>query len=380
MKISVHTSHFPYGSNREGYVSGGGEQVAHRVSKGLAGRGHEVTVFTASDDERSVSTEDGMKIVRYRSFGSIGNTSVAPEQFVPNSTETDLIHIHNTTPPGVISGLLHSMGSEAPVVLTHHGNDRFVADGTVIKMAIDYAYAEVILDHILDWVDQITIPSKSYVQGSDRLSRYKSKMIEIPNGIDMDDIHSPESATYAEETFDIASDRPMVFFIGDMIEKKGPDILVEAANRLDNSIQFVIAGDGPLLSDLRESGNPQIKFTGYISEKQKVALFNRADIFCLPSRTHTEVFPLVVLEAYASGTPVIASDLSTFDRFVTDQVTGLRFKTDDAQDLSENIEKIVSDCSKLSALSDNAYQAAKEYQWNSIIDQYEEAFREVNRI
>jgi glycosyltransferase involved in cell wall biosynthesis len=377
VKISIHTSHFPYPTARDGYVSGGGERVAYRISRELAERGHEITVFTASSGRSSVSFEDGMRVVRYGSIGSIGNTSVAPRQFFPEFGSTDVIHVHNTTPPGVISGLLHSAVVDAPVVLTHHGNDRFVADGTVLKMALDYAYAELALDHILKRVDLITIPSMSYVEGSNRLSYHDSKLVEIPNGIDTDELYSPESATFAAEAFDLDPDLPLIFFIGDMIQKKGPDVLVEAATQFGGDAQFVIAGNGALLEDLSEYADEHILLPGYISEKEKIALFNRADMFCLPSRTHTEVFPLVVLEAYASATPVLASDLATFDRFVIDGVTGLRFQTDNAQKLSACINRLIDSPEELHTLSKNAQQTAENYEWNTIIDQYETAFRSV---
>lgn len=374
MKISVHTSHFPYDSVRDGYVSGGGERVTDRISRELSDRGHEVVVHTASSDGHSVSSEDGMKIIRYGSIGSIGNTSVAPRQFLPKFSPTDVVHVHNTTPPGVISGLLHAAMVDAPVVLTHHGNDRFVADGSVVKMALDYAYAEIILDRILKQVDLITIPSKSYVEGSDRLSRYESKIVEIPNGIDTDEMYKPELASFAEEAFDLDPDLPVVFFIGDIIQKKGPDVLVEAATRFDGNAQFVVAGNGPLLENLRQYANERIRFPGYVSEREKIALFNRADVFCLPSRTHTEVFPLVVLEAYASGTPVIASDLATFDRFVTDGVTGLRSQSGNSQDLSDCIRSLLDSPENLHLFSKNARHTAKDYEWRSIIDEYEAIF------
>ena len=375
MRIAVHTSHYPYSENRPGYVSGGGERVAKSVSKELANRGHEVSVYTAAAGASERYYEDGVEVVRFRSLARIGETSVSPRQFLPIPDAADLIHVHNTTPPGVISGYLHSTRVGAPMVLTHHGNDRYVPNGSPIKRVLDYVYAEIMLDYILQRSAGISLPSETYLTESERLQRVQNKIRTIPNGIDISRYDRPETETQAEATFGLCSDDDVVVFLGDMIPKKGPDLLVDAANHLEN-VTVIVAGSGPLVKQCRDVATDSVILPGYISEETKIALLNRADLFCLPSRTHTEVFPLVLLEAYASRTPVVASDLGTFEGLI-DETTGRYFPRDESTALAETISTLLSDKEKRTELSAGARKAAEDYRWPEIAKRYESMFEQV---
>ncbi|TVT94428.1 glycosyltransferase family 4 protein [Haloferax volcanii] len=359
MKIAVHSSHYPYPEHKERYISGGGEKVARLVSEGLVEKGHEVTVYTASNGSPSQSIHNGVRVVRYRRMGSIGRTSVAPKQFVPEFDDADVIHIHNTTPPGVFSGLLHSYTSGSPAILTHHGTDRYVPEGSIIKRTLNYLYAEVFLEPILSNVDAITIPTTAYLSESPTIEKYRGKVIEVPNGISTEKYYNPELGNKADEIFNICSDNFVVAFIGDLIPKKGPDMLVEVADQFDQ-VSFIIAGDGPMIDKLRQRAPKNTKIPGYISDEEKIALLNRADAFCLPSRNHTEVFPLVFLEAFAAGTPVITSDLGTFDNIVTQDV-GVRFQRGNKSGLSSCIHQLANSQQEKDRLS----AAAKKNQKNT---------------
>lgn len=372
MRIAVHTSHYPYSENRSGYVSGGGERVAQSVSRGLANRGHDVTVHTAAVDTAERYREDGVEVVRYRSFARIGKTSVSPGQFLPVTDAADVIHVHNTTPPGVISGCLHAASVKSPMVLTHHGNDRYVPDGSPVKRILDYIYAEQLLDYILQRSAAVTLPSEAYLSESERLQRVRSKISTIPNGINIAQYDRPETRSIAEGTFGLSPDDNVVVFLGDMIAKKGPDLLVDAAKRFDNAT-VVIAGSGPLLKQCRATAGDSVILPGYISEDIKIALLNRADVFCLPSRTHTEVFPLVLLEAYASRTPVIASDLGTFEGLITES-TGRFFPRENAVTLAKTIRTFLANPKEREKLAAGAREAAEKYRWPEIAKLYESLF------
>lgn len=375
MHIAVHTSHYPYDEHVPGYVSGGGERVALAVSEAISARGHDVSVYTAAKGRSEMSTVEGVEVNRYMSLATIGSTSVSPGQFLPVREPVDVVHVHNTTPPGVLSGVLHAKVVDAPLVLTHHGNDRYVPDGSVIKRALDYVYAEKIVDRVLDAATAITIPSMSYIEESPRISRVRSKLTEIPNGVEVGEYDRPGTRGDAEESFGIEPNDDVVAFVGDMIRKKGPDLIVKAAETVSD-VTFVVAGNGPLLEELRAQAPPNVVLPGYVSEASKVALLNRADLFALPSRTHTEVFPIVLLEAYASRTPVVASDLGTFDDLVSSDV-GRRFVRENVESLASTIEGLFEGDSNLEMMAGNARDLAGEYEWSAIARQYESLFESV---
>jgi glycosyltransferase involved in cell wall biosynthesis len=271
---------------------------------------------------------------------------------------------------------MHAAAVDAPLVVTHHGNDQYVPTGSPIKRAADYFYANVLLDPILRITDRITLPSLAYLRSSSRLSRYEDKITEIPNGIYPEQYDRPDLAERANKKFGLSPADDLVFFVGNLIPKKGPDLLVEAAKNLPEGTRVVIAGSGPLLETLRNRSPEMVSLPGYVSEDDKIALYNRADVFCLPSRTRTEVFPLVVLEAYASRTPVVASDLETFDPFVKSD-TDRRFESENIGALRAVIENLLSSEEDRSRLGQNARRTAQSYQWEEIVTEYETLFQTV---
>ena len=121
---------------------------------------------------------------------------------------------------------------------------------------------------------------------------------------------------------------PVVLFVGRLATQKGPDLLVEAiplvlASRHD--VKFLIVGDGYMKSDLerrvQELGiSHAVRFLGSMSGRPLVELFKSADCVCLPSRN--EPFGIVVLEAWASGKPVVATSSGGPREFVDHGVDG----------------------------------------------------------
>src|SRR5690606_24835168 len=101
-----------------------------------------------------------------------------------------------------------------------------------------------------------------------------------------------------------------VFFVGRHEPRKGLSVLLETLPRMGRDIRYWIAGEGPETLELqaRWAGDPRIEWLGTISEDEKIARLRAADVFCAPS-LRGESFGIVLLEAMAAGTPVIASHI-----------------------------------------------------------------------
>jgi glycosyltransferase involved in cell wall biosynthesis len=356
-------------------VSGGGERVAKSVSEGLAASGHDVTVHTSSYDKtKKESNINNVRVCRCRSVASVGNTRFAPNQFIPNFSDTDIVHAHNTTPPGVISGYLHSRFTGSPLIITHHGNDRYVPEGSIIKKSSDYMYSELLLERILEYASIITLPSKTYASESQLIRKFSEKLEIIPNGVRTRMYNRPDLIETACEFLNISPNQDIVSFVGDIIPKKGPDLLVEAATSIDSEA-IVVAGDGQMLDDLRENKPECVSLPGYVPEEVKIGLLNASKLLCLPSRIHTEVFPLVILEAYASGTPVVTSDLGTFSDIVSEKC-GRRVPRDNATALATTVNNLLLDSERLEMMSKAAREESIKYEWKNLIERYESIFLE----
>ena len=139
----------------------------------------------------------------------------------------------------------------------------------------------------------------------------------------------------------------------------------------------VIAGEGRLYESLCREAPANVHVLGQVSERLKWALFERADIYCLPSSIPTEVFGLTILEAYVTATPVVVSDLAAFDAHVDAEQTGLRFKRGDATDLARQFDRLTQDPEMREEMAVAAQKKANNYRWPAIIENYEKLFESV---
>lgn len=101
----------------------------------------------------------------------------------------------------------------------------------------------------------------------------------------------------------------VVLFVGRFIAKKGINVLLEVASRVDSNIDFIFIGDGPLADQIKEKGVLQenVMFVGKVVELDLVKYYNAADVLIIPSQ-YDEGFARVVLEALSCGTPVLAAN------------------------------------------------------------------------
>jgi glycosyltransferase involved in cell wall biosynthesis len=127
-------------------------------------------------------------------------------------------------------------------------------------------------------------------------------------------------------------------FVGRLSEEKGIKTLVEAWGRLPN-IPLIVAGDGPLAAT---AWPPQVTAIGYATRERVFSLMKNARALVFPSICY-ENAPLTILEAFACGLPVIASNIGSIPEFVTHGRTGLLFRVGDAEDLARQVTTMFED-------------------------------------
>ena len=142
---------------------------------------------------------------------------------------------------------------------------------------------------------------------------------------------------------------PCVLFVGSLIPRKGLPFLVEAAKKIvkeNAETKFLIVGDGPLRNQLAASleaanlsGN--FKFLGNFKEDALPAMYNCADVFVLPSIQEGQ--GIVLLEAQASGKPVVAFDVGGVNEAVQNKETGLLVNRGSSGELADALLKLLSD-------------------------------------
>ena len=147
-------------------------------------------------------------------------------------------------------------------------------------------------------------------------------------------------------------------FVGRLSEEKGIETMLEAWRDVADALPLKIVGDGPLkpLVDQAAQENQAVHSLGSQSHDEVLTLLGDAACLVMPSIWY-ETFGRTIVEAYAKGTPVLATRLGCMAELVEDDVTGLLFEPGNAQDLAEAVGNFVSRTAQRQAMSDAARAA-----------------------
>jgi glycosyltransferase involved in cell wall biosynthesis len=195
----------------------------------------------------------------------------------------------------------------------------------------------------------------------------------VPNGVNLDrfDIDSPPV-------------EGRILFIGRLVPQKRVNDLIEAYSMIAEDVpesELVIVGTGPLKAELEEladelSVDDRIRFEGHVPDDAIPKYYASADVFVLPSVW--EGHPLTLLEAWAAGTPVIATTAEGVAEFVEHERTGYLVSPHSPDDLSEAIRHVLENESLARTWADNAWRlAAEEYSWKGAAEKTDRLYRQI---
>lgn len=388
LRIGTFITQYPYGDEsggQGGYFCSGAEYVAEKISQELVAKGHEVHVFTSAAGFSSERTQtNGVVVHRSPSITTVNTTQIAPTIIIDHiTTDFDIIHAHNSTPPGTIAAFLHSVITRTPMVITHHGGEQYERHGGLFRSLGLYLYMSAFIEPIFSHADCVVSPSDGYAIESEVLSSESVHVETIPNGVDMEEMSTTKSTEDAKSEIGLQTENFTILFLGSHHRRKGIDILVQAFAELSEStddITLILAGSGEetpaLKREVEKLGiDEDVVFPGYVPESEKPTYMKAADVFVLPSRTPgAEVFPLVLLESAAAGTPVIASDFPSIRSIVDEHDFGLLVEPNNASALSGALSTLINS-SQLKSYQQNALLMAESHQWSSIADQYESLYK-----
>jgi phosphatidylinositol alpha-mannosyltransferase len=268
-----------------------------------------------------------------------------------NDEAFDVVHVHEPLVPGPsLTALLVKM---APVVATFHSAGESAAYRTFSRQ----------LKWVASRIDIRVAVSKDAVELA---QRYIGGDYEVLfNGIELGD-YSAQSTTPRENA---------IFFIGRHEERKGLSILLEALSKLPPDVRLWIASDGPQTAELktRFASDSRIEWLGRISDAEKISRMSRASVFCAPS-LHGESFGVVLLEAMAAGTPVVASNLDGYRNVATDDETALLVETGNVASLASALARVLVDSRLAARLTANGREHAQRFSMDTLADRYIEMY------
>jgi glycosyltransferase involved in cell wall biosynthesis len=280
----------------------------------------------------------------------------------------DILHCHGVYPPGYLAALCRDRLG-IPTAITSHGGD--VRDGNVrlAKAVLHRRHVQA-----LDAADALIAISRFTHEGYRRLSPEARRIVTIPNGVDLE----PYSVTAARPAGLDGAIRPgeYVLFLGRLKNRKGVDLLIDALAHVpaNGRVQLVIAGDGEERTALQAQAerlglNGRIRFVGSTFAATKTYLLQNALCTAMPSR-EWEAFPLVVLESFAAGTPVLATRVPGLEDLIQPDRTGWLVPQDSVSDLALLLHKVLEERQRLNGMREQARQAAQAYSWRKIAERH----------
>ena len=170
-----------------------------------------------------------------------------------------------------------------------------------------------------------------------RLSRNPAPSV-IPNGLELDRFKDSTGFAALEKKLDSDSPQVTVGAVARLSPEKGIDVLLKAA-RLTPDVRYIVAGTGAEEARLRATAPANIAFLGYVADTR--AVYAASDLIAIPSRSEGQ--GIVALEAMASGTPIIASNIGgCLAETITDGVTGILVPPEDPRALVEAVLSLLA--------------------------------------
>ena len=343
-------------------IPGGVQQQVLGLARAMRAKGHEVRVLGPCDGPPPESFVTPLG----NSLPTAVNGSVAPlAPDVPAALRTiralndeafDVLHVHEPLVPGPsLSAVLMKL---APIVATFHSAGESAA----------YRVFNRQLTRIASRIDIRVAVSKDAV---DLARRYIAGDYEILfNGIELGAYAGPAPAR-----------ENAVFFVGRHEPRKGLGVLLGALTHLPADVSLWVASDGPETAELRKrfGSDKRVEWLGRISEAEKIDRMKRARAFCAPS-LRGESFGVVLLEAMAAGTPVVASDIDGYTNVATDGVDALLVQPGDERALADAIARVMVDPRLSARLVAAGADRAAQYSMDALADRYVDLYERALRM
>lgn len=337
----------------------------------LAERGHDVCVISIRCADMS-----GVTVLR-RSIGDVDNSKLAAFfsyllllmrlPFDLRRIKPDVVNPHYCITHGVIAAI----AGARPRVVNVWGSD-LIWDG---KDAMP-SWRRRLIKFSLQHADRIISTSRFMEDAVRKIVAVPPPIDLVPFGVDTSRF-KPEQTPAKRHSIRIG-------FIKTFSKKYAPEIFVEAAAiaiRENPALEFVMAGRGPLLSEIenlaaRSGLGEKISFAGFTPHNQVADLMRSLDVLVNCSRYESESFGVVICEASACGLPVIVTDVGGVRETLLDGETGILIPKEDPQSLASAMLKLAANAGLRKRMGENGRAfICSTYEWKHCVDLMENALR-----
>jgi phosphatidylinositol alpha-mannosyltransferase len=358
------------------FASPGGvtDHVRHLAAQ-LRSRGQEVRIFAPSSRAdidfdtpefyrigSPISVPANDSVARITLSFHLGNRVAA----IIEQERFDVLHFHEPLMPALPLTMLR-MSTTAHVGTFH----------AFSRSNIGYYYGRGILQPYLDRIHRgiaVSEPARSF------FNRYfpDFPLRVIPNGIDVD-VFKPGLSPIRH----LRDDNVNILFVGRLEKRKGLGDLLRGYEFMRSRVpqsRLIIVGDGPLRGQVESYIShhrlPNVVMAGFVPDSVKPRYYSSADIFCAPA-TGAESFGIVLLEAMASGVPVVATEVPGYMSVLEPGRDSLTVRPKGWAELGATLVVLARDAELRARMGAYGHQKARRYAWDAVasqvIDVYEEA-------
>jgi len=355
-------------------LGGGVQEIVLASQRELNKRGHEVHIITPlSKNARIKSSKDiiyvgvGTDVRSPFSTTAQISASISPDeiQHIIETYSFDILHFHEPWVPMMSRQLL--LKSRSINIATFHAKLPESAVSKTIERVIN-PYTRSILKSF-NMLTAVSEPASEYAK-----SLTDMPVHIIPNGINLKKYRP---------TRQINQKAKLILHIGRLEKRKGVKHLIDAFARLnDPESKLVIAGDGPSRSRLEEYATSRrlnnVEFLGYVSENEKIRLLREATVFC-SAAMYGESFGIVLLEAMACGTPVVAANNPGYSSVMQGRGLISLISPQDTDQFARRLALFLYDAELAKLWRKWALNYVKQFDYSKIVDQYENVYKEAQK-
>lgn len=321
--VHIYKDYFP--------VLGGMENHIRHIAEAFVKRGHDVTVLVTNTTNRTViETMNGVNVIKAARQIHVQSAPISfqfPRWVAQTTQHADIVHLHAPYPIGEACNLLFGRGKKT--IMTWHSD--------VVRQKTLLRFYAPILRQVIKRADHIILSSEIYGRTSPWVSPYLHKCTAVPLSIDpvrfkpleTSEVFKTSEVLGLRQRLGLPTDKFLLLSVGRLRYYKGLDDLIRALPKLPPDVMAVLVGIGPMAGEWRALAQSlgvaeRIIWPGEASDADVLDYYRACDVYVNPANSRAEAFGISILEALASGLPVISTEVGTATSWINlHGVTGL---------------------------------------------------------
>jgi phosphatidylinositol alpha-mannosyltransferase len=304
------------------------------------------------------------RTVGFKANGAVSNLAITPYSVASTLRELrtggyDVIHVHEPLAP--LPAWVATDWVRLPLVGTFHAySENKLTNGIARLLGAR---------RVFNRLHRRIAVSEAAAWSARRF--YGGHYTVIPNGVHLDPQRAQRGAARPMD------ERLRIVFVGQAVERKGLPLLLRAFEALRDHIPTELTVVGPTLEELAPLmlDSRDVRVLGKVDDETKWRELEQADVLCAPS-LRGESFGMVLTEAFAAGTPVVASDIAGYRDVVSHGVDGILVPPGNAQALAESLRELYLEPEHRAELACAAAHKVEQFAWPRVAERVMETYEE----